>query len=815
MAKTSLTKELGLPLILGSDIVLKEKINATFQKIDAVVLPKTHADTKAHFDMWQPNQDYKKQDVVRTSTCPSWGFFMCTTPGTSGTMEPTGYGEGDIVPDGTCTWILKLFGGETAIKHQDLKGRNLPDQHTIEAITDLQLELDTLHNEATHANKSQLDKISEDANGLMLYNKKSLLGGAELWTANTYYAVSQLVIYSKILYRCTTAHTSSFFLADINNWTVVHSNIRDWATTTYYGVSDVVFVAATLYKCTTAHTSGASFDAAEKSYWVVGGTAVGISSMAYDSPSSKFIVGLSDGSSSTFSGIGQNFYEGYSKTDLLTAPIAATGAYDLPADITSQDFVNITAGVQEGYYKSQNIKVSDITFTKTIGSMRLQTSLGSTGTTISGGTYTKTIDMDLYLKVTTAPKVAGDVAGMVVSTGSTVDGTYTAQAAFSSGNSGVITINGVTATFILASGQTFAVGEMYSISICVDSSTSFLVDGKSGENWYAIKMHFKGSKKLSIDEILSNGWTIPQIVNACGYKGQANNVTAVKSKLLYSGSVQQYQNPNGGGSRAYTMSDSLLNYDYIMLCFELGNYTVQRFVKVSGSDFTTGRYISLSVFNTTNYYADAYYYYGGANTLYVVFFNGGSYSNNITLLSVYGLVSGDGKVTLSSAQDSSGKYSLTLTNIDGTSTITLPYVSLLSGNVFEMNDDGILRITHSDGSQVRAKAGIEKINLWSGTANTNGTSLPLTEAWTNFSMIMCDFKGYYSPSGAWNFPTAGIECSRNSPMTVEATWYADTSDYYTVAIGFDPASPNTALFAAKWVSPNTNNARVENIWGIR
>lgn len=143
MAEESLTKELGLPLILKSDIVLREKINATFQKIDAVVLPKTHADTKAHFDMWQPNKDYKKQDVVRSSTCPSWGFFMCKTPGTSGTTEPSGYGEGDIVADGTCTWVLKLFGGATVIKHQDLQGRNLSDQHTIAAITDLQSVLDS------------------------------------------------------------------------------------------------------------------------------------------------------------------------------------------------------------------------------------------------------------------------------------------------------------------------------------------------------------------------------------------------------------------------------------------------------------------------------------------------------------------------------------------------------------------------------------------------------------------------------------------------------------------------------------------------
>ena len=34
---------------------------------------------------------------------------MCTTPGTSGTNEPQGYGEGDEITDGTCVWKLKLF----------------------------------------------------------------------------------------------------------------------------------------------------------------------------------------------------------------------------------------------------------------------------------------------------------------------------------------------------------------------------------------------------------------------------------------------------------------------------------------------------------------------------------------------------------------------------------------------------------------------------------------------------------------------------------------------------------------------------------
>ncbi len=142
MSEERTTKNLGIPLILGSDYVMKDKINDSIKTIDNVVLSQSHADSKAHFDMWQPNTAYKKQDVVRTPTCPSWGFYMCIVAGISAIVEPQGYGEGDSITDGTVTWVLKLFGGSTSIKHSDLTGRNLENQHEIKAITGLQEVLD-------------------------------------------------------------------------------------------------------------------------------------------------------------------------------------------------------------------------------------------------------------------------------------------------------------------------------------------------------------------------------------------------------------------------------------------------------------------------------------------------------------------------------------------------------------------------------------------------------------------------------------------------------------------------------------------------
>jgi len=161
MSEESTTKNLGIPLILGSDYVMKDKINDSIKTIDNVVLPQSHADSKAHFDMWQPNTAYKKQDVVRTPTCPSWGFYMCTIAGISAIVEPQGYGEGDSIIDGTVTWTLKLFGGSTSIKHSDLIGRNLENQHEIKAITGLQ---DALDLTVTKENlKKTIDDLIADA----------------------------------------------------------------------------------------------------------------------------------------------------------------------------------------------------------------------------------------------------------------------------------------------------------------------------------------------------------------------------------------------------------------------------------------------------------------------------------------------------------------------------------------------------------------------------------------------------------------------------------------------------------------------------
>lgn len=84
------TTNLQIPLLEGSMVFSTDSFNDAFKSIDANALAKPHAAEKSHWDLWKPNTTYKKQDVFRTTTIPSWGFWEVTKAGTSGTMEPVG-----------------------------------------------------------------------------------------------------------------------------------------------------------------------------------------------------------------------------------------------------------------------------------------------------------------------------------------------------------------------------------------------------------------------------------------------------------------------------------------------------------------------------------------------------------------------------------------------------------------------------------------------------------------------------------------------------------------------------------------------------
>lgn len=168
------TKNLNIPLIDGSKPLLTRQFNDALAQIDTNALGKVHADSKAHWDMWQANTVYKKQDVFRTTTIPSWGFWEVTAPGTSGTMEPVGYGEGDTYTDGTASLVLRrltLGGGGGS---------------------------------GTATDPST----------------------ATPWVTNTAYHVNKLVSYKESLYMCLVAHTSGVFKTDFANnyWKQIDSD---------------------------------------------------------------------------------------------------------------------------------------------------------------------------------------------------------------------------------------------------------------------------------------------------------------------------------------------------------------------------------------------------------------------------------------------------------------------------------------------------------------------------------------------------------------------------------------------------------------
>ena len=82
------------------------------------------------------------------------------------------------------------------------------------------------------------------------------------WTANTEYKLNTTVVNNYVIYKCTTAHTSTSTFDD-TKWEMLGTNaviVNDWAASTTYKVDEVVTNDNDLYKCTTAHTSGATFD---------------------------------------------------------------------------------------------------------------------------------------------------------------------------------------------------------------------------------------------------------------------------------------------------------------------------------------------------------------------------------------------------------------------------------------------------------------------------------------------------------------------------------------------------------------------------
>lgn len=140
----SATPKLNLRLMEDSDIFAGETINAIVSDIDDKVLGISHEKSKVHFEPWMKNTDYQVDDLVRVDGIPSWGVWVCITPGTSGSTPPNGSVEDMTFNDGTVVWKLRKIVNEGVTIHNKLNGRSVNDAHPISAITGLQTLLDTL-----------------------------------------------------------------------------------------------------------------------------------------------------------------------------------------------------------------------------------------------------------------------------------------------------------------------------------------------------------------------------------------------------------------------------------------------------------------------------------------------------------------------------------------------------------------------------------------------------------------------------------------------------------------------------------------------
>lgn len=87
------------------------------------------------------------------------------------------------------------------------------------------------------------------------------------WTANTFYAVNDLVSFGANQYLCVANHTSpaseDLFYSAQTNWTLYVSSVDykgAWSNGVYYKLNDIVRYGNSLYLCDVAHTSGINFD---------------------------------------------------------------------------------------------------------------------------------------------------------------------------------------------------------------------------------------------------------------------------------------------------------------------------------------------------------------------------------------------------------------------------------------------------------------------------------------------------------------------------------------------------------------------------
>ena len=222
---SKVTPNLKIPIVDGLDLVSKESINNAIEAIDKHALPIAHQDSNMHWLMWKAKTKYKKQDVFRTATIPSWGYWEVMTAGISGNTEPLGSGEGDAFTDGTCELILRrLTLADCNVNPWSSKTNQYVANKSLVTLNDT-LYLCVNTHKPSNDFKTDLKAKKWKEVG----NNSQTNATAEPWDSSTnqYIANKSLVTYNQSLYLCLVTHKpSSKFDDDFANgyWKQIDSD---------------------------------------------------------------------------------------------------------------------------------------------------------------------------------------------------------------------------------------------------------------------------------------------------------------------------------------------------------------------------------------------------------------------------------------------------------------------------------------------------------------------------------------------------------------------------------------------------------------
>jgi hypothetical protein len=104
--------------------------------------------------------------------------------------------------------------------------------------------------------------LTRNFNTNIKFDRNQYFNNIQDWTANTSYAINDVIVYNATPYRCITAHTSGATF-DATKFLVLI--VKVWYPKTTYNINDIVVYNNTSYVVTTAFTSALTFDSTNMS----------------------------------------------------------------------------------------------------------------------------------------------------------------------------------------------------------------------------------------------------------------------------------------------------------------------------------------------------------------------------------------------------------------------------------------------------------------------------------------------------------------------------------------------------------------------